>query len=51
LDEEFQTVRYDIKFELIDEDTFSYDENTQIKIKGQPRIFDHTEKNTLMRVK
>lgn len=51
LDEEFQTVRYDIKFELIDEDTFSYDENSQIKIKGQSRIFDHTEKNTLSRVK
>lgn len=51
LDEEFQTVRYDVKFELIDEDTFSYDENTQLKIKGQNRIFDHTEKNTLTRVK
>jgi hypothetical protein len=51
LDEEFQTVRYDVKFELIDEDTFSYDENTQIKIKGQSRIFDHTEKNTLSRIK
>jgi hypothetical protein len=51
LDEEFQTVRYDVKFELIDEDTFSYDENTQIKIKGQPRIFDHIERNVLKRVK
>lgn len=51
LDEEFQTVRYDIKIELVDEDTISYDENTQIKIKGQDRIFDHTEKNTLIRVK
>ncbi|MCM2349452.1 MAG: hypothetical protein NDI69_05480 [Bacteriovoracaceae bacterium] len=51
LDEEFQTVRYDVKFELIDEDTISYDKNSQIKIKGQGRIFDHTEKNTLIRVK
>jgi len=51
LDEEFQTIRYDVKFELIDEDTFSYDENTQLKIKDQTRIFDHTEKNTLTRVK
>ena len=51
LDEEFQTVRYDIKIKLIDEDTFSYDENSQIKIKGQERIFDHTEKCTLVRVK
>lgn len=51
LDEEFQSIRYDVKFELIDEDTFSYHENTQIKIKGQSRIFDHIERNTLNRVK
>lgn len=51
LDEEFQTVRYDVTFKFIDEDTFSYDENTQIKVKGMNKIFDHTEKNTLMRVK
>ena len=50
LDKEFQTVRYDVKFEFIDEDTFSYDENTQLKIMGQDKIFDHTEKNTLKRV-
>lgn len=51
LDDEFQTVQYDVKFELIDEDTLLYDENSQIKIKGQDRIFNHTEKNTLTRVK
>lgn len=50
LDEEFQTVKYDVKFEFIDEDTFSYDENTQLKIKAQDKIFDHTEKNVLKRV-
>jgi hypothetical protein len=50
LDKEFQTVRYDIKFEFIDEDVFSYDENTQIKIAGQSKIFDHTEKNTLKKI-
>ncbi len=50
LNEEFQTVRYDAKFEMIDEDTFKYDENSQIKIKGQTKVFDHTEKNTLYRV-
>lgn len=50
LDEEFQTVRYDVKFEFLDEDTFSYEENTQIKIKGQARVFDHIERNVLKRV-
>ncbi|MCP4915032.1 MAG: FABP family protein [Oligoflexia bacterium] len=51
LDEEFQTVSYEIKFEFLDEDKFLYDENTRIKIKGQDQIFDHTEKNTLCKVK
>lgn len=51
LDDEFQTIRYDVKFELLDEDTLKYDENSQLKIKGQDRIFDHTEKNILKRVK
>lgn len=50
LDEEFQTVRYDVTFEFIDEDTFKYDENTQIKIKGQDRIFNHIEKNVMKKV-
>lgn len=49
LDEEFQTVSYDLKIEFLDEDKFSYDENTRLKIKGQEPIFDHTEKNTLVK--
>jgi hypothetical protein len=51
LHDEFQTVRHDVKYEFIDEDTFSYDENTQLKIKGQEKIFDHIERNTLKRMK
>jgi hypothetical protein len=51
LDEEFQTIQYDVKFEILNESTIRYDENTQIKIKGQNKIFNHTEKNTLVRVK
>ncbi len=50
LDAEFQTIRYDVKFEFIDETTFIYEENSQIKIKGQDKIFDHIEKNTLVKV-
>ena len=49
LDIEFQTVKYDVKFQFLDENTLSYDENTQLKIKGQDKIFDHTERNTLKR--
>ena len=50
LDEEFQTISYEVKFEFLDEDEFSYDENTRIKIKGQDQIFDHTEKNIMKKI-
>ena len=50
LDDEFQTVSYEIKFSFIDENTFTYDENTRIKMKGRDDIFDHTESNTLKKV-
>jgi hypothetical protein len=50
LDQEFQTIRYDVTFSFSDENTFSYSENTQLKINGQNRVFDHTEKNTLIKV-
>ena len=50
LNDEFQTISYEVKFVLINENEFSYDENTRIKIKGQDRVFDHTEKNTLKRL-
>jgi hypothetical protein len=50
LDKEFQTVSYETKFEFITEDSFTYEENTRIKIKGQDKIFDHIEKNTLKKI-
>jgi hypothetical protein len=50
LDKEFQTVEYEIQIDLLDGETFSYDQVTKIKIKGQPKIFEHRDKNTLKRV-
>ena len=50
LDEEFQTVSYEVSFSLSDDKTLTYEENTRIKIKGQEGIFDHIEKNTLSKV-
>lgn len=47
LDEEFQTLSYEVKFEFLGEDEIRYDENSRIKIKGQDKIFDHTESNIL----
>lgn len=51
LDKEFQTVKYEIQISFSDNDTFTYDQTTSIKIKGQPKIFEHRDKNTLKRVK
>ncbi len=51
LDQEFRTESYEVKFEFIDEDTLHYSENSRLKIKGQEQIFDHTEENTLKRVR
>ncbi len=51
LDKEFQTVAYSIQIAFLDEDTFTYDQTTKIHIKGQPKIFEHRDKNTLKRVK
>ncbi len=49
LDREFQTVAYvgELKFE--GDDTYQYEEDTQIKIKGQEKIFHHVDKNVLKR--
>ena len=50
LDEEFKTLSYEVTFKFSDNGPLTYDENTRIQIKGQERIFDHTEKNTLIKV-
>lgn len=51
LDEEFKTVRYELKITLHEDESFSYDENTQLQIKGQSEIFHHTDANRLTRQK
>lgn len=51
LDEEFRTESYEVNFKFIDEDSFEYSENTRIKIKGQSNIFDHIEKNIMVKSK
>ena len=51
LDREFKTVRYELNVTIHDANTFSYDEDSQIRIKGQDEIFHLRDKNTLKRVK
>ncbi len=47
LDREFQTVSFDFEITFHDDGSFSYDEVTRLKIKGQEKIFEHRDKNRL----
>jgi hypothetical protein len=51
LAEEFKLVRFELRIDIHDEDSFSYDEDTVLQIKGQDELFHHRDKNTLRRVK
>lgn len=50
LDQEFKTVRYDLKVTFNADGTFSYEEDTVLQIKGRSELFHHTDKNTLRRL-
>jgi hypothetical protein len=50
LDQEFKTVRYQLRFEKRDANTIHYWEDTVLQIKGQAEPFHHTDENTLTRV-
>ena len=50
LDREFKTVRYELEVTIHDPDSFSYAEETVLRIKDQPELFHHTDQNTLSRV-
>lgn len=49
LDKEFRTVRFTMKVRILSPDKFSYEEDTELEIPGQPN-FHHTDGNTLQRV-
>ncbi len=51
LDQEFKTVRYELKVTLNEDGSFTYAEDTQLRVKGQTEIFHHTDGNTLRRVR
>ena len=50
LDREFKTMAYTLKLSFIDAKSFSYEEDTELKLKGQTEIFHHIDKNTLQKV-
>jgi len=43
-------VRYDLTLTLGADGSLSYEEDTQLRIPGQPEIFHHTDANTLRKV-
>lgn len=51
LDREFKTVRYELRVTIHDDGSFSYVEDTQMKMPGREAIFHHVDKNHLRRVK
>jgi hypothetical protein len=50
LDREFKTVRYELSLQIKDDGTLTYEEDTQLRIKGQGEVFHHTDSNTLRKV-
>jgi len=51
LNEEFKTIRFEMKITIRSNDSFSCDQDTQLQIKSNPNLFHHTVKNTRSRVK
>lgn len=47
---EFKTLRYTLDIKVLDDDSFSYDEHTWLKMKGREELFDHRDSNTVRRV-
>ena len=50
LDYAFKTVEFRIKITLNSDGTWSYDEDTVLKIQGRSELFHHSDKNTLTRI-
>ncbi len=50
LDAEFRTVRYELTVRVLGPSSFSYEEDTQMRVRGQDALFHHIDSNTLSRV-
>jgi len=50
LDQAFKTVAYDLSVTVHDDGSFSYAEDTILKIPGRDDLFHHTDRNTLSRI-
>jgi hypothetical protein len=50
LEEAFTTLEYRIVVTLEDGDSWSYDEDTVLKVRGRTELFHHTDRSTLVRI-
>ncbi len=50
LDQEFQTVRYTLDIKIHSATSWEYNEDTVLRIKGQPDLFHHKDQNILTRI-
>ncbi len=50
LDREFKAIKYELKVSIHGTNSFSYEEDTQLKIKNQENLFHHVDKNTLKKL-
>jgi hypothetical protein len=46
----FQTTAFEMTVTIKDDGTWSYDQTTTLNVRGQPRPFLHTDRNTLKRI-
>lgn len=47
---EFKTVRYTLALQILDDESFHYDQHTFMTMKNRSELFDHGDENTLRRV-
>jgi hypothetical protein len=51
LDREFKIESYEVTIQVIDDNTFSYDQDTVIRMPGKKELFHHRDRNTLRKVR
>ena len=50
LNEQFRTVRYELKVRVLDDSRFEYEEDTQLLLASHDDVFHHIDQNTLTRI-
>lgn len=51
LEREFKIVGFELTIDIAEDGkSFTYDQNTRLRLKGRPSVFDHRDRNTLRKV-